>query len=102
MFGNHVSLSTSSSRPDKTCGVPTVLFNIAAVCTVCGEYADFQGWRRMHIHMLSSQKQSGKTAVYITFGISHQLWQKRILHCNKICVMCTLLLLVCTGLCIHA
>lgn len=37
----------------------------------------------MHIHMLSLQKQSSKTAVYITFRISHRQWQKHILHYNK-------------------
>lgn len=41
--------------------------------------------------MLSLQKQSGKTAVYITFRISHQLWQKHILHYNKRCVISVLL-----------
>lgn len=40
--------------------------------------------------MLSLQKQSGKTAVYITFIISHQQWQKHILHHKKIVYFCIL------------
>lgn len=55
----------------------------------------------MHIHMLSLQKQSGKTAVYITFTISHQQWQKRILHYNKNVYYCILFACVCTGVLVY-
>lgn len=42
----------------------------------------------MHIHMLSSQNQSSKTAFYITFRISHQQWQKHIFHhITRICII---------------
>lgn len=66
-------------------------------------YADSKVSReRMHIHMLSSQKQSGKTAVYITFRMSHQQRQKHNLYFNENVCYCIFFACVCTGSCAQA
>lgn len=73
---------------------------------ICGDMLISKVSReRMHIHMLSSQKQSGKTAVYITFRISHQRQQKHNLYFNENVCYCIFLACVRAGwrvfVCVH-
>lgn len=82
----------SSSRLDGACGSLTVIFNIKEIrfVGICW-FARLETW--MHIHMLSLQKQSGKTAVYITSTIPQRQWHMYILHYKKN---------ECFAFCVHA